>query len=137
MGSHLLDQLNGLFIIVRPEIVHDNHVSFVKAWNQDSVNVCPEGERVRCSIELHGSGLARDSDGRYQRSCAPMAMRGVGKKPEAMSRTPSKPGHVGLNSGFVKKDQLVWIKGRKQRHPKLPLELHIFTLLFAGVQRFF
>ena len=123
--------------LVRAEIVHHDDVAGFECRHEKLLDIGSEAFAVDRAVEDTRCGEPITAQRAEEGERAPVAVRG--KAPEAFAPRPPAPKrrHVGLDPGFVDKDQPLRIETGLKGSPALAPPRYIGAGLLKGEQRFF
>ena len=123
--------------LVAAEIVQDDDVTWLQCWNQHATCIGQKHRAIHRPIGDHGGDQAVLAEATHEGCRLPVTV-GHGTHAAATSRRPATtPHHVRGRPGFVDKDQSLGINPEQVLTPHLTCQLHVGSLLLAGVQGFF
>jgi hypothetical protein len=96
--------------LVATEVVHDDDVARLKLWDEKLLDIGAEAFAVDWTVEQARSGEAVAAQGAKEGQRPPVAMRREASHPFAFRPPPTQWSHVGLDPGFVDKDQALRVE---------------------------
>ena len=136
-GSLGLDEVFGLDIPMRSEVVTDDNVVWLEGWTEHMPHIFSKDFGVRGSLDDHAGCLTGEANGPQHRRGLPMTAGSMVIEALAVKCPAPQASHIGFGAGFIQKDQTI------NRHlllsllPEFSLFENVRSILFAGPQRFF
>ena len=137
LRSGAFDGRGDLCSLVRGEVVGNDQIAGLQSRRQALLDVGEEGRPIHGTIQQPGSGQLIMTQRGDEGGSLPVSMRHPIHAACAARGSSIKPHHLGVEAGFIEKDQPSRIPVRGALLPVPPLFLDISALLFGGVQHFF
>jgi hypothetical protein len=119
------------------EIVHDDDVARLKLRNENLLNIGAEAFTVDRTVKQARRGEAVAAQGAKESQRPPVAVWCEAPHPLAFWRPSAQWGHIGLDPGFVDKDQAPGIEPGLPGVPALASTCDVGACSLEGEQRFF
>lgn len=132
-ADHLADGVG----FVRAEIVHDDDIAGLEHGHELLLDIGAEALPIDRPVEDARGGQTIASKRTEECQCAPVTMGRKATQAFALRSPAIEWGHVGLDPGFIDKDQSLGIETRLKAVPALPAASDVGTGLLKGEQRFF
>lgn len=123
--------------LVGAEIIHNDDVAWFEDGQELLFDIGAEAPTIDRSVEDARSGELIVAQRTEEGQRAPVAMRGEAAQTFALRSPASQRGHIGLDPGFVDKDQPVRIEAALPGAPAPPLAGDVDAGLLKSEQRFF
>ena len=137
MAPPLLNQLHGVRIFVRSEIVHDHDVAGTQAWKQEGAHIGLKHGGIGRPFDGHAGGAAVQPHGTEHGRGAPVALRRFGEEAAAPRRAPAQARQVGLRGRFVEEDEPGRLERALVTAPPPPGPNDVRPILFGCAERLF
>jgi hypothetical protein len=131
------DQGEGLCILVRGKIIHDDPIARAQRRAQNLADLSLEHLGVGGAIDGHAGRRTIQPDGTDHGGGVPMAVRGVRVHPLPTGSASAQPRHVGFGSRLIQQDQFFGVQPRLPPPPGPPRPRDVGTILFAGAECLF
>ena len=131
------DQLAGGRAFVAAEVVGDDDVAWGERRGEALADPGGEGVAIDRPVQNEGRDDPVVAQPGQEGECLPVSVRDMGDEPLAAQAPATGPGHVGLDPGFIDKDQSPGIKPGLMHPPACPEPRHLRAHLLGCHQRFF
>ena len=136
-GAAPLNRLVHPSDLVNGDIVHEYDVTAFESWCENLFDVGPERLAIHRTFEHERCGHTLLAKSRNKRSGLPIPVQHLLHQTLATGRAAVDAGHIARNTGFIDKNQPLWIKPRLPPAQRVTLRDHVGPILFGGVQAFF
>jgi hypothetical protein len=131
-GSPGRDKLLDVLDLMGGEVVKNNHVVFAQFGTEDVLQVGGKDVGVDRPFDKEGGRDAFITQSRNEGGSVPVAVRNGADAAPAHRTAPVEPGHLGVESGFVDKDQLARVLERLGLFPLRAQNHQVRPVLLGG-----
>lgn len=123
--------------LVRGQIVQDERVARTQAWPEHLLEINREDLGIDRSVHQKRGGDLFVAQSRNKCGTLPMTVRHRAQTPLAAGTAAIQPGQLGVQTGFIDKDQPADVPTALLASPQCPCPFNVGPVLLGGARRFF